>query len=194
MNLVIVKYNSGNIFSVCSAVSRLGYAYVVSDDPNVISTADKVIFPGVGEAGSTMKYLCEHGLDGTIKNLKQPVLGICLGMQLLCTHSEERETQCLGIIDAKVKRFTATAECRVPQMGWNRLEGVDGWIPRALESSHVYFVNSYYVPVGSYTVARADHGVEFSAAVRFKNFFGVQFHPEKSGDPGERVLKTFLTL
>jgi imidazole glycerol-phosphate synthase subunit HisH len=192
MKVVIIKYNAGNIQSVSFALQRLGVDFLLSDDPAQIRTADYVIFPGVGEANSTMTFLRSRKLDEVIISLKQPVLGICLGMQLLCRYSEENNTECLGIFDEDVKKFVATPEMKVPHMGWNQLKLSDGWLDPALDQSDVYFVHSYYVPVNPKTSAVTDYIVPFSAAMRKNNFFAVQFHPEKSAQAGELVLKSFL--
>lgn len=154
--------------------------------------ADRVIFPGVGEASSTMSYLRENQLDKMIVNLKQPVLGICLGMQLMCRFSEENTTTCLGIFDESVKRFTPDPIHKVPHMGWNSLEKTNGWFQSDLEGKYVYYVHSYYVPVNAHTVAQTHYTVDFSAAMKKDNFYAVQFHPEKSAEAGEQVIKSFL--
>lgn len=192
--VALIKYNAGNIQSVSFALERLGIDFRVTDNIEEITKADKVIFPGVGEASTTMNYLRAQKLDSVITNLKQPVLGICLGMQLLCKHSEENDTACLGIFDETVKRFTPTTEQKVPHMGWNQLTNVNGWISQDLENQHVYFVHSYYVPVNNHTTAVTDYTLPFSAALRKDNFYAVQFHPEKSAKSGETILKNFLAL
>lgn len=179
---------------MCFALDRLGAPYVVSGDPDEIMSADKVIFPGVGEASTTMQFLQSQQLDRVIVSLKQPVLGICLGMQLLCAHSEENNTPCLGIFDAPVRRFTPDADCKVPHVGWNRLQAVRGWLPQELENDHVYYVHSYYVPVTAHTVAQSEYSGNFSAALQKENFFAVQFHPEKSGQAGAHILRKFLAF
>ena len=194
MKLVIVKYNAGNTQSVAFALDRLQVAYTISNDHEEIGKADKVIFPGVGEASSAMRFLKEKQLDGLIKGLQQPVLGICLGMQLLCAHSEENDTPCLGIFDLGVKRFEPTDTAKVPHTGWNNLIQPKGWIGNTFERTFVYFAHSYYVPVNKYTVAEANYIVPFSAAMQTKNFYGVQFHPEKSGEGGAKILKQFLNI
>lgn len=196
MEVAIIKYNAGNIYSVDYALKRLGVEAVVTDDAERICKADKVIFPGVGEALSTMTYLKEHKLDVLIRGLKQPVLGICLGMQLMCRFSEERNTPCLGIFDADVKRFIPQRhEDKVPHMGWNKLTDVKGCLfTTALEGQFVYFVHSYYVPVTDYTLATTDYILPFSASLHKDNFYATQFHPEKSGDVGEAILSNFLNL
>ena len=192
MKLVIIKYNAGNIQSVSYALERLGVAYRITDEAEEILSADKVIFPGVGEAQSTMAYLKEKKLDLLIKNLKQPMLGICLGMQLMCSSSEENNTPCLGIFEEEVKKFIPKNREKVPHMGWNRLEVMPSWLPSSLQGEFVYFVHSYYVPVNPYTVASSNYILPFSAAMKKDNFYAVQFHPEKSANPGELVLKSFL--
>lgn len=192
MKTAIIKYNAGNIQSVAYALGRLGVDFEVTDDAERIRSADKVIFPGVGEARSTMDYLKAKKLDGVIRELKQPVLGICLGMQLLCAHSEENNTPCLGIFEETVKKFEATKEFKVPHMGWNQLTSINGWPEQTLESSSVYFVHSYYVPVNPFTTAVCHYTVTFSAAMKKANFYAVQFHPEKSAEAGEQVIKSFL--
>jgi imidazole glycerol-phosphate synthase subunit HisH len=192
--MVLIKYNAGNIQSVAFALERLGVDFTISDDPEIITKADKVIFPGVGEASSTMAYLRERRLDHVIKNLKQPVLGICLGMQLMCRHSEENNTDCLGIFDQPVKRFVPTSDYKVPHMGWNNLTKITGWIDTTIENKNVYFVHSYYVPVNIFTSAVTEYSVPFSAAMNKDNFYAVQFHPEKSAEEGQTILKNFLNL
>ncbi|HSP11036.1 MAG TPA: imidazole glycerol phosphate synthase subunit HisH [Salegentibacter sp.] len=191
MKIVIVDYGAGNIQSIKFAIKRLGFDAVLSSDAEEIKTADKVIFPGVGEAGSAMKMLKSTGLNKVIPELKQPVLGICLGMQLMCRHSEEGDTEGLGIFHADVVKFKNGL--KVPQIGWNRIynlssslfEGVD-------EQEFVYLVHSYYVPECAETIASTEYGVEYTTAIQKDNFYGVQFHPEKSSDAGEKILKNFL--
>jgi len=192
--IAILKYNSGNIMSVKVALERLGCQSVISSDPVVISAADKVIIPGVGEAGSAMKHLKERGLDRVIVSLKQPVLGICLGIQLMCKYSEEGNTECLGIFDTEVRRFPAGA--RVPHMGWNDFVSLGGDpILKGINlADDVYYVHSYYADVNEHTTAVCDYGLPFSAAMRRDNFFATQFHPEKSAETGARILENFLGL
>ncbi|MBD8348386.1 imidazole glycerol phosphate synthase subunit HisH [Dysgonomonas sp. HGC4] len=196
MGIVIIKYNAGNIFSVDSAMKRLGVDAIVTDDKDLIRKADKVIFPGVGEASTTMKYLRENGLDSLIKDLKQPVLGICLGMQLMCKHSEEGNADCLDIFDVNVKRFIPQKhEDKIPHMGWNTITDVKNPLfDTTLENQYVYFVHSYYVPINSNTAATTDYILPFSAALHTQNFYATQFHPEKSGSVGEHILTNFLKL
>ncbi len=191
MKLVVIKYNAGNIRSVSFALERLDIDFIISDAPEEIQSADKVIFPGVGEASSTMKYLKDKKLDDVIRNLKQPTLGICLGMQLMCRHSEENNTPCLGIFNETVKLFKSET-LKVPHMGWNALEKVRDWLPSSLEKKYVYFVHSYFVPLNDFTVAETNYGSPFSAALKKDNFYAVQFHPEKSAEAGVTVLKSFL--
>lgn len=192
--IAVLQYNSGNIMSVRVALERLGQQAVITSDPEVISGADKVIIPGVGEARSAMKHLKERGLDNVIVSLKQPVLGICLGLQLMCKYSEEGDTDCLGIFDTTVKRFPPGA--KVPHMGWNDFISLnnDPVLKGINLSDNVYYVHSYYAGVNGYTTAVCDYGIEFSAAMRRDNFFATQFHPEKSATPGSLILKNFIEL
>ena len=193
MKVVIIKYNAGNIHSVYLALKRLGIEAVVTDSVDEIETADRVIFPGVGEASSAMTYLKNAGLDTVIPNLKQPFLGICLGLQLLCKHSEENDTECLKVFNESVKRFPARD--KVPHMGWNSIEFVnDPLFEGVKQNSYVYFVHSYYAETGGETIATTDYILPFSAALRRDNFFAVQFHPEKSSRVGEQILKNFIEL
>ncbi|HLZ16372.1 MAG TPA: imidazole glycerol phosphate synthase subunit HisH [Cyclobacteriaceae bacterium] len=192
MKVAVIKYNAGNIRSVAFALERLSIDYSITDSPEEIGGADKVIFPGVGEASTTMKYLKERKLDRVIVNLKQPVLGICLGMQLMCNHSEENDTACLGIFDETVKQFKGGTDYKVPHMGWNSLQKTTEWLDSSLNNQFVYFVHSYYVPVNRFTSAVTDYIEPFSAGMRKSNFYAVQFHPEKSAKAGELVLQNFL--
>jgi glutamine amidotransferase len=192
MKLAIIKYNAGNIQSVSFALERLGIDFTITDNAEEIQSAEKVIFPGVGEASTTMKFLKSKKLDSLIISLKQPVLGICLGMQLMCKYSEENETECLGIFDETVKRFIPQREMKVPHMGWNDLSLRNGWLDSAIESQYAYFVHSYYVPVNQNTSAVTEYINPFSSALHSKNFYAVQFHPEKSAKTGELVLQSFL--
>lgn len=196
MEVAIIKYNAGNICSVDCALKRLGITPVITADEALLRRADKVIFPGVGEAGTTMEYLRAHGLDRIIRSLQQPVLGICIGMQLLCSHSEEGDADCLGIFDAEVKRFVSQRhEDKIPHMGWNSLSGMEHALFTGVpKDSFVYYVHSYYVPVNPATIATTDYIVPFSAALHKDNFYATQFHPEKSGSVGELVLRNFLQL
>lgn len=196
MNVAIVKYNAGNIYSVAHALKRLGINALVTAGPNELAAADKVIFPGVGEAFTTMQYLRTHNLDKVICDLKQPVLGICLGMQLMCASSEEGNTDCLGIFDTSVKRFIPQRhEDKVPHMGWNTLSDLkSGLFSDQLADKFVYFVHSYYVPVNEHTIATTEYILPFSAAMHKDNFYATQFHPEKSGSVGEMILQNFLNL
>lgn len=192
--IAVIKYNAGNIQSVSFALERLGVDFIITDNMEEITKADKVIFPGVGEASTTMNYLREQKLDKVIKALKQPVLGICLGMQLMCKHSEENNTPCLGIFDEEVKRFTPSVDQKVPHMGWNQLTQVKDWIDIKLNNQNMYFVHSYYVPVNKFTSAVTQYSTPFSAAMKKDNFYAVQFHPEKSAEAGQTILKNFLSL
>lgn len=196
MKVAIIKYNAGNIFSVDYALRRLGVEPVITADAEELTGADKVIFPGVGEAATTMDYLRRTGLDQLIKDLKQPVLGICLGMQLMCSHSEEGDVDCLGIFQTDVKRFHPQRhEDKVPHMGWNTLTGTRGDLFNGFDKEEfVYFVHSFYVPVNECTVAQTQYIHPFSAAIQKDNFYATQFHPEKSGKTGERILTNFLNL
>lgn len=196
MNVAIIKYNAGNIYSVVNAVKRLGITPEVTDSAEDIMKADRVLFPGQGEAKSTMVYLRDHHLDDLVRNLKQPVLGICIGQQLMCRHSEEGNVDCLGIFDTDVKKFQPSRhEDKVPHMGWNTLENLSGPLFQDLnEKDFVYFVHSYYVPVTPYTTATTNYIVPFSASLQKDNFFATQFHPEKSGSIGERILQNFIDL
>jgi len=192
----IVKYNAGNIRSVLLALERLGEQAVWTDDPAVLRSADRVIFPGVGEAASAMAYLKERGLDEVLRSLQQPVLGICLGLQLFCRHSEEGDTNCLGIFDVEVKKFSGmNGTLKVPHMGWNTLENTRGTLFEDLGAEpYVYFVHSFYAETNQYTTAACRYGETFSAALQRNNFYAVQFHPEKSGLTGQRILQQFLRL
>ncbi|WP_018710342.1 imidazole glycerol phosphate synthase subunit HisH [Phocaeicola barnesiae] len=196
MKVAIIKYNAGNIFSVDYALRRLGVEPVITADAEELTGADKVIFPGVGEAATTMDYLRRTGLDQLIKDLKQPVLGICLGMQLMCGHSEEGDVDCLGIFQTDVKRFHPQQhEDKVPHMGWNTLTETRGDLFKGFDKEEfVYFVHSFYVPVNECTAAQTQYIHPFSAAIQKDNFYATQFHPEKSGKTGERILTNFLNL
>jgi glutamine amidotransferase len=191
--IVIIKYNAGNIQSVQNALNRLGYESFISDDPEIIKNAEKIIFPGVGEAGSAMKYLQKRQLDELIKKLRQPFLGICLGLQLMCRFSEESNTSCLGIFDAQVRKFPS--KDIVPHMGWNNFENVQGPLFNGIKKSDdVYFVHSYYAEIINESIATTNYILPFSAAMQKNNFYATQFHPEKSADVGTQILKNFLEL
>ncbi len=197
MNLKIVKYNAGNIQSVLFALERIGVMAEVTDDIEKLQTADKVIFPGVGEASTAMEYLESRKLDKVIKDLKQPVLGVCLGMQLMCAYSEENDTICLGIFREKVIRFVPSStdeNYKVPQMGWNRIYDVKSELMTGVNEEYCYFVHGYYVPLNENTIAVTDYIQPYSSAINKDNFYGVQFHAEKSADAGERILRNFLNL
>lgn len=197
MKLVIVKYNAGNIQSVLFALERLGVQALVTDNVEDIRSADKVIFPGVGEASTAMQYLRERKLDEVIKDLQQPVLGVCLGLQLMCAYSEENNTPCIGIFNEQVRRFSprkegAASEVKVPQIGWNRIYDVKTNLFDDVNNGYCYFVHSYYAAIGKHTIATTDYVQPYSSALHKKNFYGVQFHPEKSADTGEKILKNFI--
>lgn len=197
MKTAIIKYNAGNIRSVQFALERLGVNGIVTDDPEEIRSADKVIFPGVGEASTAMQYLQQRGLDKLILSLKQPVLGICLGMQLLCKHSEENDTSCLGIFDVEVKRFQSPVAnlLKIPQIGWNNIANLHSTLfEHVPENSYMYFVHSYYAALSPDTVAIANYVINYSAALQKDNFYAVQFHPEKSAEGGQNILDSFLKL
>lgn len=192
--IAVIRYSAGNVLSVMNALSRLGRDAILTDDPKTIKSADHVIFPGVGEASSAMRYLRDHGLDEVIRNLTQPFLGICLGMQLMCSASDEGNTECLGIFPERVTLFPGGRGFKIPHMGWNNLEKLSGPLFGHVSSGeYVYFVHSYYVPASCYSSAVTEYdGILFSASLSKDNFHGVQFHPEKSGDVGERILRSFL--
>jgi glutamine amidotransferase len=194
MKVAIVKYNAGNVESVRNALRRLNVEPVLTDDAETLRAADRVIFPGVGEASTAMRFLSEKKLDAAIKSLAQPVLGICLGMQLLCRVSDENRASCLGILPYRVRRFESRA-LKIPQMGWNNIFDLKSDLFEGVaENSYVYFVHSFYVETGAETIAACDYGVGFSAAARYKNFYAVQFHPEKSGAVGAAILENFLKI
>ena len=193
MNIAIIKYNAGNIQSVLFALERIGITATVTDNPDILLSADKIIFPGVGEASTAMQYLTERNLDKLIISLKQPVLGICLGMQLLCEYSEENNTTCLDIFKTKVKKFTP--KLKVPQIGWNNISTISNPLFKEIsDSPYCYFVHSYYADLCDNTIATTEYEVKFSSALAKDNFYGVQFHPEKSAATGEQILKNFLKL
>lgn len=196
MDVAIVKYNAGNIFSVVHALNRLGVDPIITDDAEQLAKADKILFPGQGHALTTMQYIREHRLDEIICQLKQPVLGICVGQQLMCKHSEEGDVDCLGIFDVEVKRFTPSVNKeKVPHMGWNSLTALKSDLYKNIsEQQFVYFVHSFYVPVCDWTIAQSDYILPFSASLHKDNFYATQFHPEKSGSVGEQLLKNFLDL
>lgn len=195
MNLAIIKYNAGNIQSVLNALERLGVNAEVTDDPGKIKSADKVIFPGVGEASSAMRSLKENGLGRIIQELEQPVLGICVGMQLLCEHSEENDTGCLGIVPVKVRKFDAKSRLKVPQVGWNNIFELQSPLFKNVpEQSYIYNVHSYYAEDSEYTIAKCEYGLPYAAAIQKDNFYGVQFHTEKSAEVGDKIIKNFLEL
>ncbi|MGY5356083.1 imidazole glycerol phosphate synthase subunit HisH [Wenyingzhuangia sp. IMCC45467] len=193
MKIVIINYGAGNIQSIRFAIERLGYDAILSNDVEEIKSADKVIFPGVGEASSAMKMLKATGLDAVIPTLTQPVLGICLGMQLMCNYSEEGDTKGLGIFNVDVKRFENIV--KVPQIGWNQIKGLGSKIFNDVkEGTYMYLVHSYYAPITKETIATTEYGVQYSTALQKANFYGVQFHPEKSSTDGAKILENFLNL
>ena len=195
MEVAIVKYNAGNIYSVVNALRRMGIEPILTDDAELLKKADRVLFPGQGEARGAIEYLKARRLDEVIRDLRQPVFGICVGQQLLCRHSEEGDVDCIGIFDADVKRFQPERhEDKVPCMGWNRLFDTRSPLMQGIEGEYVYFVHSYYVPLCDETIATADYIMPYSASMHKDNFYACQFHPEKSGKVGERILKNFLDL
>lgn len=194
MSVAIIKYNAGNIQSVLFALERIGVQAIVTDNPEEILSARKIIFPGVGEASTAMEYLKYRKLDEVIKNARQPLLGICLGMQLLCKYSEENDTTCLGLFDVNVKRFESL-NLKIPQIGWNNIYIKENPLFKNVkDESYCYFVHSYYAQLNPYTIATTNYEVDFSCALNKENFFGVQFHPEKSAAIGEQILKNFLSI
>jgi imidazole glycerol-phosphate synthase subunit HisH len=197
MKVVIIKYNAGNIQSVLFALERIGHKAIVTDDTSLIHSADKIIFPGVGEASTAMNYLKERGLDKLIVSLRQPVLGICLGMQLLCEYSTENNTTCMAVFDkVQVRQFIPqNKQLKVPQIGWNTITNLKTDLFREVkENSYCYFVHGYYADISPYTIASTNYVQSYSSALKKNNFYGVQFHPEKSAEAGEQILKNFLNL
>ena len=193
--IAIIDYKMGNLRSVENALKRLGAEFCVTADPVVIRSADRVLLPGVGNAAEAMENLRKAGLVEVIRSLCRPVLGICVGMQVMCRHSEEGDVECLNIFDARVKRFVPAPDVKVPHMGWNRIGNLESKLFKGLDGgSYVYFVHSYYPELCPDTIATSHHGVMFSAALKYENFYGTQFHPEKSGDVGERIIENFLKL
>jgi glutamine amidotransferase len=193
MKVSIVKYNAGNVQSVLFALERIGVNAIVTDNIDELNTSDKIIFPGVGEASSAMNYLKERKLDAVIVNLKQPVLGICLGMQLMCNYSEEGNTNCLGIFDNQIKLFKG--DIKVPQIGWNNIYELKSNLYKGIkENEYMYFVHSYYAELSEYTIAKTSYGIEYSSSLQKNNFYAAQFHPEKSSDAGQQLLENFIKL
>ncbi|MDR0973325.1 MAG: imidazole glycerol phosphate synthase subunit HisH [Prevotellaceae bacterium] len=196
MQVAIIQYNAGNLFSVDHALRRLGIEPIITDDPAILRTADKVVLPGQGEASATMSYLAARGLDKVIKDLRQPVLGICIGLQLMCRHSEEGDVDCLGIFPTEVRRFVPERhEDKVPHIGWNTLEHTTGQLfDKLTDGEFAYYLHSYYALPCEYTIAVTNYICSFSASLHRDNFYATQFHPEKSGGVGERILQNFLSL
>ena len=196
MKVSIIKYNAGNVQSVLFALERIGINAVVTDNISILKSSDKIIFPGVGEASSAMKYLKEKNLDDVIINLKQPVLGICLGMQLMCNYSEEGNTNCLGIFETEVKLFpTELKKIKVPQIGWNTIYDLKTDLYKNIkENEYMYFVHSYYAEVSEHTTAKTTYEIEYSSSLQKNNFYATQFHPEKSSDVGQNILENFIRI
>lgn len=195
MKVIVVKYNAGNVQSVIYALQRLGVEPLYTDDPQEITAADKVIFPGQGEASSAMSYLRAKGLDAVLSGLHQPFLGICIGLQLMCAHSEEGDTPCLGIFDLRVKHFKAKRpQEKIPHMGWNSMQCLDNPLLQGLDNPFLYYVHSYYAEVGSETIGTTEYIIPFSGALHRGNYFAVQAHPEKSSSQGQQILTNFLNL
>lgn len=193
--IAILDYKMGNLRSVENALKRLGAEFTVTDDAGVIRSADKVLMPGVGNAAEAMENLRSASLVDVVRLLRRPVLGICVGMQVMCRHSEEGDVDCLNLFDARVKRFEPSADLKVPHMGWNTIGNLESKLFKGIDGGeYVYFVHSYYPELCSDTIATSCHGVMFSAALKYENFYGTQFHPEKSGDVGERIIENFLRL
>ena len=195
MRVAIVKYNAGNIRSVAYALNRLGIEPEISDDPEVLRAVDKVIFPGVGEASTAMSYLKKGGLDVLLPTLQQPVLGICLGLQLMCKHSEENNTDCLNIFPVQVKKFPMSTELKVPQIGWNTIHDLKSPLFKGIkEEAYMYLVHSYYAEPNPYAIATTDYGLSYASAIHKDNFYAVQFHAEKSGEAGGQIIENFIRL
>ena len=196
MKVSIVKYNAGNIYSVVNALRRLGVEPLITDDAETLASSDRVLFPGQGEARTTMSYIREHRLDDIIRNLRQPVLGICIGQQLMCSHSEEGDTDCIGLFPMTVRRFQPTChEDKVPAMGWNRITDLSSPLMKGIEEGdYVYFVHSFYVPLCDATIATADYIQPYSACLHKDNFYAAQFHPEKSGKVGAKIIQNFIDI
>lgn len=193
--IAIVDYAMGNLRSVENALRRLGADFCVTADAATIRSAERVLLPGVGNAAEAMENLRRADLVGVIRRLRRPVLGICVGMQVMCRHTEEGDADCIGLFDARVRRFVPAADLKVPHMGWNRIGNLESKLFKGIDGGeYVYFVHSYYPELCPDTIATADHGVMFSAALKYENFYGTQFHPEKSGDVGERIIENFLKL
>lgn len=193
MKISIIKYNAGNVQSVLFALERIGVNAIVTDNIDELNASDKIIFPGVGEASSAMSYLKERKLDAAIVNLKQPILGICLGMQLMCNYSEEGNTNCLGIFDNQIKLFKR--DVKVPQIGWNNIYELKSNLYKGIkENEYMYFVHSYYAELSAYTIAKTNYGIEYSSSLQKNNFYAAQFHPEKSSDAGQQLLENFIKL
>ena len=193
--IAILDYKMGNLRSVENALKRLGAEFTVTDDADVIRSADKVLMPGVGNAAEAMENLRSASLVDVVRSLRRPVLGICVGMQVMCRHSEEGDVDCLNLFDARVKRFEPSADLKVPHLGWNTIGNLESKLFKGIDGGeYVYFVHSYYPELCSDTIATSCHGVMFSAALKYENFYGTQFHPEKSGDVGERIIENFLRL
>lgn len=193
--VVIIKYNAGNVMSVIYAFERIGVQCELSDNPETLLSADRIVFPGVGEASTAMKSLTEKGLDKIIPNLKQPFLGTCVGMQLLCNYSEEGNTKCLGIFDVDVLKFPKNNDFKIPQTGWNNIYEITSNLTKGIEeNSYVYYNHGFYTPICSQTVGKTNHILEYSAMLQKDNFFACQFHSEISGDVGERVFKNFMKI
>lgn len=193
--IAVIDYNMGNIRSLGNAIGRLGAEWVLTSDPAAIRKASHVILPGVGNAGKAMHNIHLLGLESTLLSLRRPVLGICVGMQVMCLHSDEGDVDCLGIFDTKVCHFEMQDNLKVPHMGWSRISNLESKLFKGVDSgAYVYFVHSYYASLCNDTIATARHGIMFSAALKYENYYGTQFHPEKSGDVGETVLKNFLEI